>query len=175
MTSFNLELRGYVSNKETFEFHLDADYINSIEQTEVRGGSVDVTLTMTRKSEDLFALDMVCEGQLTVGCDRCLDDMTLPVNTQYQVTVKMQGEEFDDSTDGVLVVPEGLTRLDVGPLMRDTVLLSIPLVHSHPEGQCNPQMSQLLESMIVDSDESREPEQEPATDPRWDALRELKD
>ncbi len=168
-----MELRGYVSNVETFEYHLDTDYINSIEQTEVRGGAVDVALTVTHKSADILVLDMVCKGHLIVGCDRCLDDMMLLVDTCYHVTVKMQGEEFDDSADDVLVVPESLTKLDLGPMMRDTVLLSIPIVHSHPEGQCDAQMSQLLESMSVTSDELPV-NNDDETDPRWDVLRELK-
>ena len=164
-----------MSANEQYSYHLGTDFLNMEEQTEVRGGSVDVTLTVTHKTGDVLDLEFVCTGHVVVGCDRCLDDLSLPVDALYHVTVKMQGEEPDDSDEDVLVVPESWNELDVAPLMRDTVLLSIPLVHSHPEGQCNPQMSQLLESMSVDEDRlpgtAHEAGEE--TDPRWEALREL--
>lgn len=166
-----------MSNSETYDYHLGTDFFNCDEQNEVRAADVDVRLTVTRRTEDILDLRFVCDGHVTVGCDRCLDDLTLPAETLYEVTVKMTGEEFDDSNEHVLVVPASWTELDVAPLMRDTVLLCIPLVHCHPEGQCNRQMSQLLESISVDEATLPEGDAQPGsggdTDPRWDTLREL--
>ncbi len=170
-----------MSDIENYSYHLDTAFFNADAQSELRGADVNVVLDVTRKTGDILVLDFTCTGHITVGCDRCLDDLTLPVDVPYRVTVKMAGEEFDDSDEDVLVVPESWTELDLAPLMRDTVLLSIPLVHCHPEGQCDPQMSQLLESMSVDEDtlpaaddaDNTEAPLGDSGDPRWEALRGL--
>ncbi len=170
-----------MSDIERYNYHIDTAFFNADEQSEVRAADVNVVLDVTRKTGDILDLRFSCDGHITVGCDRCLDDLTLPVDVLYRVTVKMAGEEFDDSNESVLTVPESWTELDVAPLIHDTVLLSIPLVHCHPEGQCDRQMSQLLESISVDEEtlpaaddaDNTEASSGDAGDPRWEALRGL--
>lgn len=84
------------------------------------------------------------QGWLSVACDRCLDPMRVPVDTVYELKVKY-GYEFDDSTEGLLILPENQPDLDLAPLLYDTAILSIPMRCVHPEGECNKAMSELLE------------------------------
>ena len=113
------------------------------------------------------------------------------VDATYDLTVK-EGEEYDDSDDEVLVIPGHWRELDLTPLMRDTVLLTIPIMHAHPEGECNEQMLDRLEQMravnITDDEQLHEAEggidqevnankssEDDDIDPRWAALKKLKD
>ena len=171
---------------ETFKYLLDANFFNEIEQTEVRRSDVNVTLNVERKREDYFNLSIECKGTLVIGCDRCLDDLVHQVDTVYEIGVKLEGNEYDDSRDELLLVPEGWRELDVAPLVRDTVLLTIPMTHVHAEGECNEQMSALLSDHAAEGlnedDASAPAEQEcdgdegnECVDPRWAALKKLKD
>ncbi len=187
MAGFKLRLRALPFDNQVFNYHLDGDFFNQVEKTEVRSGSVDITLEVTRKTENTYILQMACKGWLVIPCDRCLDDMTLDIDTDYRLTVRHEGELLDDSRDGVLLVPETWNELDMTDLMRDTVLLTIPIVHCHPEGECDPEMMAHLEEHWTDiepaadgaSDEVEKPldDDKPsdAIDPRWEALRKLKD
>ena len=170
--------------KQDFNYHLDGRFFNEIETSEVRSGSVDVALQVDHTQEGIYELDFVCKGVLTVECDRCLDDMDLPVDTSYHLTVKM-GDTLDDSADAVMVIPSSWRTLDLAPIMRDTVLLTIPMMHAHAPGECNIEMLGHLEEHAArgyDSDEdfvepSQSSESTPgeAIDPRWSALRQLID
>ena len=165
---------------------MDAAFFNAIEATDVRCASIEANVKVDRKSDDIFQFSFTMEGTITIPCDRCLDDMQQAVATTYNLTVK-EGETYDDSDDDVLVIPSAWRELDITPLMRDTVLLTIPIKHVHPEGECNAQMLERLDSVrasIADDEEMRSESiddnnettnDSSATDPRWDALKKLKD
>ena len=121
------------------ECHLDESFFNTDEQTEVRRASVDVTLQVTRKSENTYHLEIACNGTLTTACDRCLDDLDLPVDVNYSLDVEQMGNELDDSNDELLIVPAEWRELDAAPLVRDTVT---PATVTEPESISSRQFMQ---------------------------------
>ena len=161
------------------ECHLDKSFFNDEEQTEVRQADVDVTLNVTRKSETAFRLEIACHGTVTVPCDRCLDNLDLPVDVDYRLNVEQMGEELDDSNDELLIIPSHWRELDATPLVRDTILLAIPMTHSHEsEDDCNAAVVDVLVSHRVEAvpDADGDPQSETTgTDPRWEALKKLRE
>lgn len=170
---------------------MNAAFFNDVEATDVRDASVEATVVVDRKDDAIYQLSFRLSGEVTIPCDRCLDDMRLPVDATYDLTVK-EGEEYDDSDDKVLVIPGHWRDLDLTPLMRDTVLLTIPIMHAHPAGECNAQMLERLEQMraesITDDEQLHDPDgavgdgeetdnksSDGDIDPRWAALKKLKD
>ncbi len=171
---FKLKLKAIPFGTQEIKYHLDAGFFNDIEKTEVRRASVEATVVVTRKEADFFQLEMTCSGSLIIPCDRCLDDMEHEVDARYRLDVKQEGDEVDDSRDELLIVPEAWRELDVAPLLRDTVLLTIPLTHSHDDAaQCN---SEMMTYLCGAAEPAHDDEQDgaEATDPRWKALRQLK-
>ena len=160
------------------ECHVDESFFNTDEQTEVRRADVDVTVEVTRKSETTYHLEISCHGTVTIPCDRCLDDLDLPVDTDYSLNVEQMGTEFDDSNDELLIVPSEWRELDTAPLVRDTVLLSIPMTHCHEsEDDCNADMLEMLDSHRVEAvpEGDDDNSETTGTDPRWEALKKLKE
>lgn len=182
MASYKLPLKSLSLGIQQFSYRLgDAEFVIE-EPSDVKRADVAVTLEVERKSEDIFVLRFDFNGSITITCDRCLDDMDLPVETDYEISVKM-GDAYDDSRDNVLVVPSHWRELDLLPLMRDTVLLTIPIKHVHADGECNEAMMKKLSEMRADLDDD---EAVAATDesektftlgddPRWAALKKLND
>ncbi len=177
--ALKLKLKTLPFGTHAVECHLDESFFNLDEQTEVRRADVDVTLQVTRKSENTYHLEIACDGTLTIPCDRCLDDLDLPVEVDYSLNVEQMGTELDDSNDELLIVPSDWRELDAAPIVRDTVLLAIPMTHCHEnEEDCNADMLDLLDSHLaeavpddVDDDQS----ETTSTDPRWEALKKLKE
>ena len=183
VAEMKLSISSLPFGKQEFNYHVDGEFFNEIEASEVRSGSVDVALTVTHTQEGIYELDFVCNGVITIPCDRCLDDMDHAVDARYQVTVKM-GDAVDDSTDGVLVIPSSWRTLDLAPLVRDTVLLTIPMMHAHAPGECNVEMLGRLEEHAARNYSSDEDFETPpgesdsdagggSIDPRWAALEQL--
>ena len=173
-----LKIKTLPFGTHTVECHVDESFFNLDEQNEVRRADVDVTVQVTRKSENTYRLEISCRGTVTTACDRCLDDLDLPVDVDYRLNVEQMGTELDDSNDELLIVPSDWRELDVAPLVRDTVLLAMPMTHCHEnEEDCNPDVLDVLDSHRVEAvpdDEDNESETT-GTDPRWEALKKLKE
>ena len=174
-----------------FEFHLDKRFFENMENADIHDADLDVVLTVTHKS-DIYQFDFQITGTITLICDRCLDDLIMPVDTTYSIAVKY-GDDYNDDSDDLLVIPHSDNFLNVAYMIHDTVALTIPIKHVHLLGKCNRQMSAMLkkhrattpgdedselaESLIDEIDSidaaAENQAQQQATDPRWDALKGL--
>ena len=126
------------------EYRITRDFFENRENTDILDADVDVVLHV-EKRHGCYMLEFDLVGNLAVACDRCLDPVNIPIDTTYDIMVR-HGEEYDDSRDDVLIIPENRTTLDVAPLIYDTLLLEIPLRHVHPDGECNADMLKELEA-----------------------------
>lgn len=179
---FLLPLKGVSTGTQSFKYHLDGAFFNGEDdKNDVTDSDVDVALTADYRADGRVELDFAFSGSISVPCDRCLDPMTIDIDTTYHLSVK-EGKQLDDSTDNVLEVPAEMRSLDIAPAMRDTVLLCIPIMHTHAdESQCNSDMLNTLRSLAATDggsesagDDNNDNESGMA-DPRWEALRKLTD
>ena len=180
MDSLKLKLRLFSSEPQEFTYRLDGSFFSVAEPIEVRRAVVEVILRARRRDADTVAMEVACSGSLTIPCDRCMGDMVHRVDTTYAFTVSQRGDRYDDNGEGLVTIPATATEIDVEPIVRDTVLLTIPLTHVHDgiREHCDEQMLRVLERHLTDQEPLQaeaSAEQEPATDPRWDALKKLKE
>ena len=175
--ALKLKLKTLPFGTHAIDCHLDESFFNIDEQNEVRRADVNVNLKVTRKSETTYRLEIACNGSLTIPCDRCLDDLDLPVEIDYALNVEQMGTELDDTSDELLIVPSEWRELDAAPIVRDTVLLAIPMTHCHEnEDDCNADMLELLDSHLAEAVPDDDSQSETtSTDPRWEALKKLKE
>ena len=141
-SQFKLPLRSLAPGVHTFEYHLDKFFFENMESQDVRDADVNVKLTVDFHN-DVYVLSFELKGTVTVPCDRCLDDLELPVDTTYCINVKY-GDDYRDDSDEIIEIPFGDAFLNVAYMIYDTVSLSIPIKHVHPLGKCNRAMSSLL-------------------------------
>ena len=125
-----------------YDYQIGKEFFEARENEDILDSDISVHLTVKRQ-RDIYFLGFECDGTLSVACDRCLDPVELETSADYDVKVR-HGEEYDDSNDDLLIIPERWTRLDVSGLIYDTILLTIPLRCVHPAGECNREMSETL-------------------------------
>ena len=114
-----------------FDFQLDNSYFSTIENSELLGGEVDVKVRLILHESD-FAVDVDVMGQVQVTCDRCLDSMDVDIDV-YEEEI-----ELEDDTK----------QLDLAWLAYELIIVNLPLVHSHQDGGCNPEMDALLQDHL---------------------------
>lgn len=183
-TEYKVPLKGLPEGTHEFEYRLGAQFFNDMENTDVRDSDIAVKLTVVYKN-GRYDLNFVINGEVVVLCDRCLDDLHLPIDTSYHIMVEY-GDDYNDDTDGLLIIPQSDATLNVAYMVYDTVALAIPMKHVHPMGKCNRQMCALLrkhrtrpqgedaelEEELIDEMDSMTDSDAPA-DPRWNALKGL--
>lgn len=137
-SQYDLCLASLPEGRFVQDFKCDTSLFRMMENEDVTAACVDVRMTVDYRNE-CYELTFACHGSLAVPCDRCLDDVEVPVDTEYRMTVRY-GEDYDDSRDDLLVLPQSQTHLDVAPVIYTTLALCIPLHKVHAEGGCNPEM-----------------------------------
>ena len=164
-----IDLKSLKEEETSLEFDLDDTYFEALDDAEVKKGSLHVSVSI-RRATGFFELLFHTAGTVIIPCDRCLDDMDLPVETENRLVVKL-GSEYSEE-DEVIVVPENEGILDMSWFIYEFVALVIPIRHVHAPGKCNPAMTQALEELSADRSSDEESAQE--IDPRWEALLKLK-
>lgn len=186
-SAFNLPLKSLPVGTHNFKFHLDKSFFENMESADVRGAALDVDLAVDHRN-DVYDLSFEVSGVAVVACDRCLDDLELPIDARYHVVVKY-GDDYRDDSDEFIEIPESDNYLNVAYMIYDTVSLAIPIKHVHPLGKCNRAMSSLLkkhrahtpgdpdaeleDELMDEIDAAPDTQAGENTDPRWDALKGL--
>ena len=169
LEQFKIDLKGLTAEVTTLDFDLDNAFFNALDQTEVEGGALHVSLSI-RKASGFFELLFHTVGTIDIACDRCLDLMEQPIETDNHLTVKLGSTASED--DDTVTVDEDEGILDTSWLIFEFVALAIPIQHVHATGKCNPAMTKALEELSADRSGDEESTQ--AIDPRWEKLKNLK-
>ena len=142
MESFLLvALNGLPSGKTVFEGRLSREFFAGFGNQEILDADVSTVVTV-EKSGSYVGIDMALEGNVTVECDRCLEDLVLPVSRTVLLELKFgefQTQEQQDGEREVIFLSRDNTELDLSQTAYDYVCLSLPLQRHHEEGGCNPE------------------------------------
>ena len=164
-----IDLKGLKEEETSLELSLENDFFKALDGAEVKQGSLHVSVSI-RKASGFFELLFHTKGYVVIPCDRCLDDMEQPVETDNRLIVKF-GSSYSEEDD-IIVVPEDEGILDTSWIIYEFVALVIPIRHVHAPGKCNPAMTKALEELSADRSSDEESDQE--IDPRWEKLKNLK-
>lgn len=177
-TAYKIPLKSLSEGVHEFDFVIDKQFFVNMEYNDVRDADLAVHLLVDYHN-NIYRLKFDIAGTVTMLCDRCLDDLVIPVEAEYTINVEY-GDDYNDDSDELLILPQSDNDLNVAYTIFDTIVLQIPIKHVHPAGQCNRQMSALLKKHRAGTDDiedelldSVDDGDDAPTDPRWDALRGL--
>ena len=140
MASLTIPLNGLPAGKTVFSWHAGKEFFGRFDNADILDADLSVE-AVVEKSGASIGVDCVLEGTLTVPCDRCLEDLRLPVRAEVLLRAKPgEGEPACEAEGGREVVfysaEEGV--LDLSQTVYDYALLALPLQRVHEEGACNP-------------------------------------
>ncbi len=182
--TYKIDLKNLSSGVHQFEYSLENKFFIDIDGTEVQKGKVKVFLTLKRSSI-MFDMNFQLNGIVWVPCDRCLDDMELPIETENRLVVKF-GKEYAEESEEIVVIPEAEGAINLAWFLYEFIALAVPMKHIHPPGKCNKSMSSKLKKHTAKSTDDDDEELDgndieieddipDTTDSRWDALKGLID
>ena len=184
--TYKVDLKGMQEDVQEYEYLLDNQFFINIGGEDVQKGRVKVSLTVNRR-KGFFDFAFVLSGIVIVPCDRCLDDMDFPIETAARLVVKF-GKDYAEESDEIVVIPESEGIINLAWFLYEFVALAIPIKHIHAPGKCNKQMTSKLKKHSAKSGEDDDPfdgdiddiiiagdDDSRDTDPRWGALKEIKE
>ena len=126
MQPFVVELKGLARGSSRQEWTAGREFFEQFGNSEI----LDADLLVKAEIHNHGAtLDVSCEieGSVTVACDRCLEDLVLPVETSFEESYTPELGELDLSQD-----------------VYDYVCISLPLRRVHTDGEFNGENTKYL-------------------------------
>ena len=171
---FRIRISGIELGKHCFSTSCTKEFFELAELDKVQDGSVDLRVEM-EKSEKMVDFKCHFEGFVVAECDRCLEPVRLPLDFDERLVVKLVAEKSmagENEDDDVWVMDENTYEVDIFHFVYESIALAIPLriVHEDDaEGNptCDPEVIARLDEMSAGKNEG-------GTDPRWDALKDIK-
>ena len=170
-----IQFSGLKSGVYTYNFTLDDSFFSEYKNEKILGAEVIFDVRMEKK-ERLLMFFFTYDGKVRTTCDRCLEEMELPLNGEETLCVKFSDTERSDDDD-VVFLPERADKIDLSQWMYEYVAVAIPMRCIHPDDEngkstCDAKM---LEYLDMEGDNKNEDvSAKETTDPRWDALKKLK-
>lgn len=164
LAEHTIAFTGLKDGVHDFDFVLDDPFFAATGMEEFRGGRVNAHVTLD-KSISLLVVNIHVDGHVDMLCDHCNGPMQQPVKGDQRQIFKLT-EETDLDDDELVGVDPQANSINLTHYLFECVSLHLPIRHVHPPGQCDPEVDQALAKIQV--------EHEPVPDPRWEALKALK-
>ena len=177
LEQFKIDLKALTEGEKSLDYVLDDQFFAVLSDAEIQGGSLHVSGSI-RKAVGFFELLLDISGTVRIPCDRCLDDMDQPIETQLRQVVKLVSQDMmgegsgNTEQDDLVLVDENDGVLDLAWPIYETIALAVPIQHVHQPGDCNDAMMRVLTEHSAARSSDADAKQE--TDPRWNALKNLK-
>lgn len=164
---FVIPFSGLKVGNYSFDFEIDDTFFEHFDYSEVRKGEVHVDCLLERHPR-MMVLHFEIKGRVRVPCDRCTAEFDQYIEGRQKLIVKFGADHTEESED-ILVITDKEHELDISQYLYEYIHLLLPIrkVHGNDENGnslCDPEVIRY----ITESDVH-------AADPRWDALKKLKD
>ena len=140
---FSIPLNGLAAGETRFSWHAGKEFFDSFENTEILDADIDINVRV-EKSGRYLGVECEIDGEVTVECDRCLDELDMPVDVEIKLSVKYGNEESSEEPQQgereVIFIPETDAEMDLSQIIYDYVCLSLPMQRVHEPGECNPEV-----------------------------------
>lgn len=140
MSEIIIPLKGTTRQGQEFDFSLDDGFLDGFGRDILEGLECKAHVAVRHRG-DWVEVPLQITGRVKVLCDRCLEEMFLPVSVDETLSVRFDAEPEDvvEDDDNVIILREGTPELDLSQTLYDLVCVSVPMCRVHPEGECNPE------------------------------------
>jgi uncharacterized metal-binding protein YceD (DUF177 family) len=164
LKQFDIQFSGLKIGHHVYSFEIGPLFFERFKIEDIDGGNISVVFTL-EKRENMMDLGFQLSGVLQTFCDRCLEPLEIPIETQNELIVKF-GQEHNEEDDELLILAPEEYKLDIAPIIYEFLSLQVPLRKVHPEDACNPEILAKLKHQ-------NEEEKNEETPSIWDKLKNL--
>lgn len=165
---FYIDVFNLKNGVHEYDFDIDDNFFGSFGNafTEHGKGQAKVRLD---KTENLITAIFDIDLKVELTCDRSLEKFDFPIIQREKLLYKY-GEEEQELDIDVYTITKNTQRIDLGKHLHDYIGLAIPYKKLHPKfADVEEEQDELIFQTQVDDEAEEEKE-----DPRWAALKKLK-
>lgn len=164
LSDHTISFTGLKDGQHQFQFELGQPFFDRVHEEDFHGGSVQVNVTLD-KTPNLLIANIHTTGTVNTDCDHCNGPLELAIDGEQRQIFQLLGEADQDDDELVTLDPKAHS-IELTHYIYECLRLAVPARRVHATGQCDPEVDAALSKLAV--------EHEPVPDPRWDALKQLK-
>lgn len=168
LKEYNIHFGKLEPGNHSFEYKVDGEFFAHYEDSLISNCKTIVQLKLQKVSSVLLNLTFSIKGTIDQECDRCLEELAYPIETNYKIIVKLENQE-DNDNDEILYLSPDAYEINISDLLYDFHILSIPFKKECLEvsDKCDE-----IDNYINSNNTINESEEEDI-DPRWNDLKKL--
>ncbi|SMG22307.1 YceD family protein [Sphingobacterium psychroaquaticum] len=174
LKQYRIPFSGLAAGQHNFEFEIDDKFFDCYEHSLVKKGKLTANVEL-QKQENMLVVHFDIKGTIQLTCDICLSDFDSPQAFNERTLVKFTEEDWENSTEEVLVLSTKDYELDIANLLYEFINVRVPYYTKCTEQgvniSCDPEM---LAKISREEPENESEEEEKKMDPRWDILKSIK-
>jgi uncharacterized metal-binding protein YceD (DUF177 family) len=145
-----------LESKDTFEFSVNTGFFSDFQNPEILKGSVEISLDVEPFSHFMNVV-LTFSGILTVSCDRCLENLDIPVEGEELLSVrfgKAPDEPEEENTEDIIYVNAEDEEIDLTDYVYESICLALPIQRVHAndangKSLCNPEMLKYISNSQI--------------------------
>lgn len=176
---YAIPFKGLSEGKHEYGFELDDEFFRTFENAEMPGGKGTVKVGLN-KTATLMELDFIVNAEVSVMCDRCMEEFALPVDYAGGFKVRF-GEEKEDFDGDIMWLGHRESEVNIAQYVYESIVLSMPYRKVHPDTAdgkpgCDPDT--MARVKLISEDELEKAEkgsemQKMADNPEWQKLKDI--
>ena len=170
MNDYKIKLGEITNGKNSFSFEIKDQFFEAFTFSDLKYAKIIATALLD-KDGDKLALTLAINRTINkLLCDICTEEISVNIVAETNVIIKTTNKDLT-STDEIVYIKESENLIDLQQLIFEVIILNLPKKRQHPlndkgEVTCNEEMVNLIEQYTI--------KEEKSSDPRWDALKDLK-
>ena len=170
LRNYEVGFSGLKEGKHNFQFEIGTSFFELFDTEQEFSNPIIKADILLDKHSTFLEFWIKIFGTVDLVCDISNETFRNPIENDTKFLVKF-GEEYDDSNEEVITIPQHEHAFNVAQIIYELVTLSIPMK------KLSPNLSQkdleILEKFSPQEIEEKEEKKE-EIDPRWEALRQFK-
>ncbi|MBO7305937.1 MAG: DUF177 domain-containing protein, partial [Bacteroidales bacterium] len=143
---FIIQIKGMQIGKHHYDFPIEGSFFKEFDNSLILDANLDAEVELEKGSG---WINVTCSitGDVTVECDRCLEDLVIPMDFECTMAVKFAKSVENSDNDEFIIMDPTDGELDLTQFLYDYVCINLPLQKVHNEGECNPEMIAKLKNV----------------------------
>lgn len=144
--SLVIPFAGLKDGRHNFQFEIKKQFFDQFEYSLISSGEVSVEVELDKKVSMLTAAFSI-SGTVDTFCDRCTEALRLDIQKRHNLVFKFGDEE--SLNEDLIVLPTSAYELHLDTYVYEFINLCLPLKKVHPEGQCDEEMTAIMQKYLV--------------------------
>ena len=171
ISEFVIPLLGLYNGIHVYEFDIDQEFFTHFEMSKIKEATLQLELTL-EKRDALVTLDFICEGSFKAICDRCTQEIDIPIDFEERLYIKY-GEASDSSDEDIIWLDMHASEVDLTDTVYELIHVHLPIINrvdceSENFARCD------KDALAVINNQDESDEQEDDTNDLWQELKKIK-